>query len=87
MTFLRHLANVCKAPIKRNFIVHYRPFLLSNTIGQSQKNSKLLFENNVIKRNLASEAEKRKHDPYAISVTTPRTQITPDDVGPLLESK
>ncbi|CAB4419520.1 unnamed protein product [Rhizophagus irregularis] len=49
------------------------------------KSSKLLFKNNVIKRNLASEAEKkRKHDHYAISVTTPMTQITPDDIGPLL---
>lgn len=88
MTFLRHLTNVCRAPTKKNIISNYRPFVLSNTIEQSQKSSKLLFKNNVIKRNLASEAEKkRKHDHYAISVTTPMTQITPDDIGPLLGSK
>ena len=89
MTFLRHLINVGRTPVTKNIIARSRPYILSNTVEQNQKSSKFLFKNNVIKRNLASEAEKRrKHDSYAVSVTTPtHTQMIPDDeIGPMLES-
>ena len=88
MTFLRHLTNVGRIPVTKNIIARSRPFIFSKTVEQNQKTSKLLFKNNVIKRNLASEAEKkRKHEPYAVSATSRVTQIYPDEVGPLLESK
>ncbi len=88
MTFFRHLTNVCRTSVTKNVIARSKPFILSNNIGQNQQHSNLLFKNNVLKRNLASEAEKRrKHDPYSISITSPITHIAPDDIGPELESK
>src|SRR5687767_8733587 len=88
MTFFRHLTNVCRTSITKHVISRSGPFILSNDIRQNQQHSNLLFKNKVLKRNLASEVEKkRKHDPYSISITTPITSITPDDVGPDLRSK
>ena len=88
MTFFRHLTSVCRTSITKNVIARSGPFIPSNNVGQNKLRSNLLFNNKVLKRNLASEVEKkRKHDPYSISITTPITHIAPEDLGPELKSK
>ncbi|CAI2168901.1 15973_t:CDS:2 [Funneliformis geosporum] len=83
MTFLRHLTNVGRTSITKNVIARSRP---SNITGQIQPHSNLLFNKNVLKRNLASEVEKKRmHDPYSVAITSPITSISPDDIGPQLE--